>query len=346
MHNDKTLYYTYLEHHGILGQKWGKKNGPPYPLGASDHSAREKKAGWRKSLNKDNDKETKEKKKFHLSDKQKKYLKIGAAITATALVTAGTVYLAKKTGAYDKGKDYVISLIGKNRKAGDAFSVDAQDKNSSMLSMDKKPDKYIEKGKQIVEQLKDVKMQDPLSSDTENLELANHSPSKDNCSHTVISYMLRQMGLDVEALPIEEELGGPGCGGIIPSTFMRYFSDWDYDNRRENWTKKPATFPKGLSPDEYRESFAKQIVERFGDEDMIGAFCCRKTTGGGHYMAFEIRNKKVYFIDPQIKNNNCNKTFKQLADGIIVNNEINFTRIDDMKIRAKYMKDAVRQIKR
>ena len=20
----------YLEHHGILGQKWGKKNGPPY----------------------------------------------------------------------------------------------------------------------------------------------------------------------------------------------------------------------------------------------------------------------------------------------------------------------------
>ena len=41
---------NYLMHHGILGQKWGKKNGPPYPLGASDHSASEKKAGWRKSL--------------------------------------------------------------------------------------------------------------------------------------------------------------------------------------------------------------------------------------------------------------------------------------------------------
>ena len=39
-----------LEHHGVLGQRWGRKNGPPYPLGLSDHSPSEKKAGWKKSL--------------------------------------------------------------------------------------------------------------------------------------------------------------------------------------------------------------------------------------------------------------------------------------------------------
>lgn len=46
------MMYSFLSHHGIAGQKWGKRNGPPYPLGISDHSASERKAGWQKSLDK------------------------------------------------------------------------------------------------------------------------------------------------------------------------------------------------------------------------------------------------------------------------------------------------------
>ena len=44
-----------LSHHGIEGQKWGVRNGPPYPLGSGDHSAAEKRA-----MNKDNKKNYKE----------------------------------------------------------------------------------------------------------------------------------------------------------------------------------------------------------------------------------------------------------------------------------------------
>lgn len=42
---------NYLAHHGILGQRWHKRNGPPYPLDAGDHSKQEKEAGYKKSLN-------------------------------------------------------------------------------------------------------------------------------------------------------------------------------------------------------------------------------------------------------------------------------------------------------
>ena len=33
-----------MAHHGILGQKWGTKNGPPYPLGGGDYTQSERKA--------------------------------------------------------------------------------------------------------------------------------------------------------------------------------------------------------------------------------------------------------------------------------------------------------------
>lgn len=38
----------YLAHHGILGQKWGKRNGPPYPLKGGSYSVSEKRQIYEK----------------------------------------------------------------------------------------------------------------------------------------------------------------------------------------------------------------------------------------------------------------------------------------------------------
>ena len=106
-------------HHGIKGQSWGVRNGPPYPLGSGDHSAAERKAGWRSSLNSSRKQENSSKQSTNtneeskhehkqLTDQQKKWIKIGAAAAVTALAVGGTIYLAKS------GKLNSIISVGKN----------------------------------------------------------------------------------------------------------------------------------------------------------------------------------------------------------------------------------------
>lgn len=104
-----------LYHHGIKGQKWGKRNGPPYPLEPEDHSKSEKQAGWQQSLNNSNKtiseqearssindgrdfvdthSETKSPRhRIHLSDDAKDFLTTVGVATATGLIIYGVYQL-------------------------------------------------------------------------------------------------------------------------------------------------------------------------------------------------------------------------------------------------------------
>lgn len=92
-----------IAHFGILGMHWGKKNGPPYPLGSSDYSASEKSAAKSAGVSvgsnsgKGSIAKVKSSKKG-LSATQKKVL-IGAGITVASIALAyGGYKLAQHYG--------------------------------------------------------------------------------------------------------------------------------------------------------------------------------------------------------------------------------------------------------
>lgn len=88
----------YLQHHGIQGQKWGVRNGPPYPLDSNAKSSSE----------------TKTEKSKGLTKKQKTYIAIGAAAATTALAAYGTYKLGGPQGVATVAKNLASHIeVGK-----------------------------------------------------------------------------------------------------------------------------------------------------------------------------------------------------------------------------------------
>lgn len=251
-----------LQHHGIKGMKWGKRNGPPYPLGESDHSASEKKAGWKKSLKKtnkysDKDERTKDD-RFALTDKQKKALKIGAAVVGVALVSYGAYKLRGKIISSDVYRGNRLGPGGVNLIVGDHSDLDDLSEVNPTLFMKKSI-------------------------------LFRHNAingSDSNCMLCTTAYELRRRGYDVHA--------GFSTEGFPYEECKKWFLDSDKNYRTYSLKKMNGGVEFG------KESIYDFIDTVSKEGDQRGNIMVQWSLGGGHSMIYEVKDGKMRILDGQV----------------------------------------------
>lgn len=284
------LEYNYLAHHGILGQRWGRRNGPPYPLDASDHSAVEKKH-LSKSLsgkrheemygrNQKSNSEKTGKKDFYLTDQQKKYIKIGAAVAGTALVAYGGYKLAK-SGLLDDavilGRQKATRLLNMNKASGEILGDIQQISKETGFEVRDTPISIIESTKIV------------------NPGYATQKPEfKNNCFSAVTADLLNRsnngMGLKVQARPATpNEISN---GGL---SFNEVAKCWKNSSIDDKIIKKDSL----KTVDSIKENLSSQIKSYSKNEDGFGMIRVKlaKDSGIGHYIKWEIKNGEVYYSD-------------------------------------------------
>ena len=172
----------YIAHHGIKGQKWGVKNGPPYPLAPSDHSAAEKRQGSSRNGARQKGDAT-------------LFLAYSSAIVATR-VTAMTI----RRGKMELDK----MLYRKNNATERQISIDwASERDQIAYLSDRAGERELAKR---VTKESDLKKKDSPGTPIEDMKAVNPNYKKDpkcshNCMYCAAAFDLRRRGYDVHARP-------------------------------------------------------------------------------------------------------------------------------------------------
>lgn len=312
----------YLAHHGILGMKWGERNGPPYPLGSSQKNSRERRhissTSSKKSVGTSRGSGTA--KKQHMSHRDKliakykeqgmsqreaeaaadkrisieKKIAIGAAVTVGALAAYGAY-------RYLGGKN--ISLNG-NVFGGVNPSLDAK--------LLKKQVEASDFDKQINDDLRKINREGMLG----HLFLSGRDI---NCTSCSMAYEMRRRGYDVVA----NKRFNRGRNNYEVEAFFKNAKFTNIYNQ-----KLPIQFP-GLNGAPPSDSELAVITQRLAGQGegargfIHGQYVC----GGGHSIAYEVHNGTVHFVDGQI-----GRQYKDAAEAIGAMYNIDFLRTDNLTL--------------
>lgn len=296
-----------LYHHGILGQRWGKRNGPPYPLKASDHSASEKKAGWRKSLDKEKDLDTSksssynsEKKKFQLTDKQKEF--VGRAIGSAAVIGAA-VYLQKSglmlqivSGLSDRTID-----LGKASADSHGLEFSGTPVDGLFNPKEFSSDDFLSPTDDITQfpTIKDFPEKLTPEYLIHDLENVNPLNGQSNCVACAITEYFRSRGYDVAARSRD--------GNQLSENFLISEVGLLFNGFENQFHKVPANLNVMQSADRVRRDILKNgegssgifAVNYSDDQIALMKTLDPSFKDTGHAISWRVMNGKVLFMDGQ-----------------------------------------------
>ena len=320
---------SYLAHHGILGQKWGKRNGPPYPLGAGAHSASEKKAGWRRSLNRsgtsgvrygaqaksnsnDSSKDKPDKKK-----KDSNTIEAGFFLTKMAL---DIVALQPISLAFDTKR-----LIDYGRsKVKQAF----ENKRISKLDVDAKTGFHLKDKEMTPEE--DMKHINPQFKNFD-------TNTKNNCMLCTTAYELRRRGYDVQAGTTTRGYQNKDVLEWFPKAKLEsaYSTDMTTVKDRAASNLKVAF---GIGGKEKYKKLSESLLKH-GD-GARGNLMVTWDAKGGHSIVWENQNGSIILRDCQ--SGKMYKSERQIASLLSGTYSATYVRTDNVDFDKKKVKELVR----
>lgn len=257
-------YNEELAHHGIAGQKWGHRNGPPYPLDASAHSKAEKDTMTSKSG----------------STGSKSGSDSGS--NSSNNVTAGKKFVEEhaKSGWSDLDSDEQAIII----ELGVMTTVLAASAISNKVALSKETKRLTKKlddmyDNREIKSLNEIPKLDKKMSAKENMKVVNpdfpDEGSVQNCMLCTTAMAMREKGYNVKANKIDE--------GIFEKNLEKAF-----DGPDSNFKKLKLN-----STDQIYDKLAKE------GEGAYGNLTVQFWVGGGHSVFWKVENGETHIYDGQ-----------------------------------------------
>lgn len=270
-------YDTQLYHHGIPGQKWGDRNGPPYPLDSKEHNE-----------------VVERKEKKGLTDKQKKVLKTSATIVAACLVTYGGYKLATSTKARSIANN--ILQGNKDKRLAD-IDKEIASLGPEIVKKSKNEFGSIDTTGHLKELFKDLPKRDVSEVDdfflaNQNRRLGtNHPGFEKNCLACALQNALSKSG--ITGYKARSSLQADPVSGMVT---QKAFALEDVRDAFEG-TKLERI--KGNNWKDVRTQISKLGN---GATGVLGNTRTREGVITRHAISFEVKNGKAIFSDNQSAN--------------------------------------------